>query len=95
MQSVDCAENSRAVAEGGRLDIPVIVIGGEESMSEALLRSVAEEVAIDVRHVAVPNVGHWIADEKPGELVEAILDFVRPSEAPADTAQPETTQKGA
>jgi pimeloyl-ACP methyl ester carboxylesterase len=37
-----------------------------------MMREVAEQVTA----VRVPRTGHWIAEENPAAVVEAVLDFI-------------------
>lgn len=67
----DFAEMSRT-----KLTIPVLSIGGEKSLGEALGQQM-KLVATDATVVIVKDAGHWILDERPKETTEALLNFLR------------------
>jgi len=53
------------------LTIPVLALGGEASLGDVVLTT-ARRVAGDVRGGTVPRAGHWVADERPDDLVERL-----------------------
>jgi pimeloyl-ACP methyl ester carboxylesterase len=58
-----------------KLTMPVLSIGGDKSLGEALgaqMKLVAEHVAI----VMVKNSGHWILEEQPKQTTEALISFL-------------------
>jgi pimeloyl-ACP methyl ester carboxylesterase len=59
-----------------KLTIPVLSIGGEKSLGEALYQQM-KLVGTDVTVVIVKNAGHWILDERPKETTEALVKFLR------------------
>jgi pimeloyl-ACP methyl ester carboxylesterase len=58
-----------------KLTIPVLTIGGEKSLGEALGQQ-AKLVATDATVVVLKNAGHWVLEEKPKETTEALLKFL-------------------
>jgi pimeloyl-ACP methyl ester carboxylesterase len=70
------AEVHRGLIAAGRLPMPVLVIGGEASASGPALREMADEIAEDWRHVTVPRAAHWIPEEQPGLLLDALDAFL-------------------
>jgi len=73
----DRADNAAAVARG-KLKLPVLAVGGGRSFGrgaevEQSLRRVAE----DVTGTIVPDCGHWIPEEQPQLLLDALLPFLR------------------
>lgn len=72
----DAAENRRALADQGRLAIPVLAVGGEMSTSGEFMYDMMRELADNVRGVRVPATGHWIPEESPAELLRLLIDFV-------------------
>lgn len=68
-------ETGRQVQELARtkLRMPVLGINGEYGHPKVgeQMRRVAE----DVSELAIKDCGHFVAEEKPDELVEALLDF--------------------
>ena len=58
-----------------RLTIPVLTIGGDKSLGEALGQQ-AKLVATDVTVVVLKNSGHWVMEEQPKETIAALLNFL-------------------
>lgn len=72
----DAADNRAALARDGRLTIPVLAVGGMISTTGPLMEQMAREVAEDVTGVRIANTAHWIPEENPAELLDALLAFV-------------------
>jgi pimeloyl-ACP methyl ester carboxylesterase len=66
----DFAELSRT-----RLTMPVLAIGGEKSLGDALGQQM-KLVATDVTVVVLKNTGHWVLEEQPKETREALVKFL-------------------
>jgi pimeloyl-ACP methyl ester carboxylesterase len=60
-----------------RLTMPVLVIGGAQSVGEDVANTM-KLVADDVQSVVIPGSGHWIAEEAPEEMLSALRDFLAP-----------------
>ena len=58
-----------------RLTMPVLSIGGEKSLGEALARQM-KLVATDVTVVVLKDAGHWLLEERPQETTEALQNFL-------------------
>jgi len=58
-----------------RLTMPVLSIGGDKSLGEALGAQM-KLVAKDVKVAIVKNSGHWILEEQPKQTAAAILGFL-------------------
>jgi pimeloyl-ACP methyl ester carboxylesterase len=58
-----------------RLTIPVLTIGGDKSLGEALGQQ-ARLVAADVTVVVLKDTGHWVLEESPKETTEALQKFL-------------------
>jgi pimeloyl-ACP methyl ester carboxylesterase len=58
-----------------KLAIPVLSIGGEKSLGEALGQQ-AKLVANDATIVILKDTGHWILEERPKETTDALLKFL-------------------
>lgn len=58
-----------------RLTMPVLAIGGEKSLGEALGAQM-KLVASDVKAVIVKDAGHWILEEQPEQTTDALLRFL-------------------
>ena len=73
----DATDNRAALAQQGKLTMPVLFAGGELSFSVPLGVEMMEEVAEDVTGLTFPRAGHWIPEEQPDALVAAILELAR------------------
>ena len=58
-----------------RLTMPVLVIGGEKSLGEALAGQM-KLVASNVTVVVLKDTGHWVLEERPKETTEALQKFL-------------------
>jgi pimeloyl-ACP methyl ester carboxylesterase len=58
-----------------KLTIPVLAIGGEKSLGEALGRQM-KLVASDVTVVVLKDTGHWIMEERPADTMDALTKFL-------------------
>jgi pimeloyl-ACP methyl ester carboxylesterase len=58
-----------------KLKIPVLSIGGEKSLGEALGKQ-ARLITDDARVVVLRDAGHWILEEQPAETSKALLEFL-------------------
>ena len=58
-----------------QLTMPVLTIGGDKSLGEALGQQ-AKLVATDATVVVLKNTGHWVLEEKPKETTEALQKFL-------------------
>ena len=58
-----------------KLTVPLLTIGGEKSLGDALGQQ-ARLVATDVTVVVLKNTGHWVLEERPKETTAALLKFL-------------------
>jgi pimeloyl-ACP methyl ester carboxylesterase len=58
-----------------KLTMPVLSIGGDKSLGEALGQQ-TKLVATDVTVVVLKDTGHWVLEEKPNETTEALQKFL-------------------
>ena len=58
-----------------KLTVPLLTIGGEKSLGDALGQQ-ARLVATDVTVVVLKNTGHWVLEERPKETTEALQKFL-------------------
>jgi len=58
-----------------KLTMPVLSIGGEKSLGDALGEQ-AKLVATDATVVVLKNTGHWVLEENPKETTEALEKFL-------------------
>ena len=60
-----------------RLTMPVLAIGGAASFGD-LVGNALQAVADDVQRVVFPEVGHFVAEEAPEEMLAALTAFLAP-----------------
>jgi len=70
------AIDNRAFLAKGKLDMPVLAIGGEKSFGPTMA-AVMRIVATDVEEGVVPNSGHWLMEENPRATIALIREFLR------------------
>jgi pimeloyl-ACP methyl ester carboxylesterase len=58
-----------------KLTMPVLVIGGEKALGEALAQQM-KLVASDVTIVVLKDTGHWVLEERPKETTDALAKFL-------------------
>ncbi|MEF2975685.1 alpha/beta fold hydrolase [Subtercola sp. YIM 133946] len=58
-----------------RLTIPVLALGGADSIRDLCVSSM-EAVADDVTGVVIDECGHWLPEERPQEFLRAVLPFL-------------------
>jgi pimeloyl-ACP methyl ester carboxylesterase len=58
-----------------KLAMPVLVIGGEKSLGEALAQQM-KLVASNVTVVVLKDTGHWVLEERPQETTAALQEFL-------------------
>ena len=58
-----------------RLKMPVLAIGGEES-SGSMPKDTMELTADDVRGLVIPGIGHWLAEQAPEQMLDALSGFL-------------------
>src|ERR1700683_5141123 len=57
------------------LTMPLLPIGGDKSLGEALGEQ-AKLVATQVTVVVLLNTGHWVMEESPKETTDALIRFL-------------------
>ncbi len=67
------SEDNKALAQAS-LDCPVLAIGGKTSAG-AWMPELFKLVARNVTGPVIPAAGHWLADENPKALSDAMLNF--------------------
>jgi pimeloyl-ACP methyl ester carboxylesterase len=71
----DAGDNREALERDGKLTVPVLAVGGATSTSGPLVEGMMREVAETVTAIRVPRSAHWIPEENPSALTEALLGF--------------------
>lgn len=69
------AEDFAALAKT-RLAIPVLSIGGDKSLGDALGAQV-KLIASDVTVIVLKDTGHWILEERPDQTIAALNRFLQ------------------
>jgi pimeloyl-ACP methyl ester carboxylesterase len=59
-----------------KLEMPFLVLTGEKASGTFLIEQ-TKLVATDVTGVVVKGSGHWLMEEAPGQVIPAIVDFLR------------------
>lgn len=70
----DAIDNRASLAQG-RLQMPVLAIGGDHSFGPTMA-FVMRFAADDVHQVVIANSGHWLMEEQPQATVAAIRTFL-------------------
>jgi pimeloyl-ACP methyl ester carboxylesterase len=70
------AIDNKAFAAKGKLDMPVLAVGGEKSFG-LTMAVVMRAVAMNVEEGVVPNSGHWVMEENPEATIALIRKFLR------------------
>jgi pimeloyl-ACP methyl ester carboxylesterase len=71
----DAVDNRAWLAAGGRLNMPILAIGGEESFG-LQMAEVMKSAADKVEAVSIPAAGHWLMEEQPQATIAAIRSFL-------------------
>ncbi len=58
-----------------KLTMPVLSIGGDKSLGDALGKQM-KAVATDVNVIVLKDTGHWIMEERPQETMDALIKFL-------------------
>ena len=70
----DAKDNQKFLAEG-KLMMPVLAIGGEKSFGIGFANEIAF-AATNVRALSIANSGHWLMEEQPEAVMNAITGFL-------------------
>ncbi|MFJ3469602.1 alpha/beta fold hydrolase [Pseudomonas sp. NPDC090201] len=73
--SQDAIDNQARFAKIGKLNMPVLAIGGEKSFG-ASMQTYAASAFNHVDGLVVPKAGHWIMEEQPEFVVPKIQAFL-------------------
>jgi pimeloyl-ACP methyl ester carboxylesterase len=60
-----------------RLTMPVLAMGGEESVADGAAATM-KLVADDVQGHVIPGAAHWVAEQAPDDLLAALTNFLAP-----------------
>jgi pimeloyl-ACP methyl ester carboxylesterase len=70
----DAADN-KALAAKGKLAIPVLALGGDQSFATQM-GDIMRLVASDVTSGVVKDSGHWVMEEQPAQTTARIVEFI-------------------
>ncbi|TCM44920.1 alpha/beta fold hydrolase [Kribbella sp. VKM Ac-2568] len=73
----DATLEQNGMRQETKLTIPVLGIGGENSWGPAAAGGI-KPAATDVQTLVIPGVGHWVAEQAPAEMLEALDTFLAP-----------------
>lgn len=73
----DVIDNRAFLSQGGRLKMPVLALGGEESFGP-MMATVMRAAADNVTEGIVPDSGHWIMEENSGATIQFVRAFLVP-----------------
>jgi pimeloyl-ACP methyl ester carboxylesterase len=79
-RALDATTAQNAKRATRKLTIPVLAIGGEESLGAGAGNEM-KLAARDVRTVVIPGAGHWVAEQAPDQVVAALTAFLAPYRA--------------
>jgi pimeloyl-ACP methyl ester carboxylesterase len=69
------AIDNKALAEKGKLTMPVLAVGADKSFGAAQADGL-RFVATDVTGLVIPNSGHWLMEEQPAATIAAVRGFL-------------------
>jgi len=76
-RAVNVTAMQNAERKNRRLPMPVLAMGGAESLGERAAPILAA-VADDVQSLVLAGAGHWIAEQAPEQMVAALTEFLAP-----------------
>ena len=71
----DAKDNQALFAEGGKLPMPVLAVGGDHSYG-AGMKDIMAQVASNVTGAVITHSGHWIMEEQPDQAVRLLVPFI-------------------
>jgi pimeloyl-ACP methyl ester carboxylesterase len=85
------AQNDERATE--KLTMPVLAIGGAASYGDHVAQAM-EAIADDVQGVVILGAGHWVAEQAPDELLNALADFLAPHRTDGSADQGQSVHSG-
>ncbi len=73
----DAVDNQAALKFHGKLRMPVLALAGEHSVLTPAVAPMMAEVAKNAKIQMIAASGHWLAEENPQAVVEALVGFLR------------------
>ena len=71
----DAIDNRAWLAQGQKLHMPILAIGGEKSFG-TMMATIMQPAASDIQGAVVKNSGHWLMEEQPDATVDVIEKFI-------------------
>lgn len=66
---------NRKALESGKLDMPVVLVGGSATMARPVMEAAIDEIANDGRVEVIERSGHWISEEQPDAFADLVRDL--------------------
>jgi len=76
-RAIDVSIAQNAQRKQRKLTLPVLAIGGGKALGEGVANTM-RLVADNVESKIIPDSGHWVAEEAPEQLLEALRPFLAP-----------------
>jgi pimeloyl-ACP methyl ester carboxylesterase len=76
----DAVDNQKFLAEG-KLTMPVLAIGGEKSFGQGFANEIGY-AADNVTALSIRDSGHWLMEEQPEAVMNAIIGFLNEPNKP-------------
>jgi pimeloyl-ACP methyl ester carboxylesterase len=76
-RAIDVSIAQNAERKKHKLTLPVLAIGGGKGIGEGVANTM-RLVADNVESKIIPESGHWVAEEAPEQLLEALRPFLAP-----------------
>lgn len=73
--AADAEFNRAQIAAHGKTKIPVLALAGQSSAFSTIMKPMMEEVADKVSFAVISNAGHWLAEENPSAVTQAVISF--------------------
>jgi pimeloyl-ACP methyl ester carboxylesterase len=69
---------SKEAGEGRKIHVPTLFIFGEQDFAilPRSVRGLEKHIAAEYREVRIPDSGHWVQNEAPGEVNAALFEFL-------------------
>jgi pimeloyl-ACP methyl ester carboxylesterase len=78
----DAEQDEASAAKGQKLAMPLLVLWGASGLVGQLAAlDIWRDYATDVRGEAIPECGHFLAEERPEAVLERLIPFLRADEA--------------
>jgi haloacetate dehalogenase len=79
----DGPADEHSAAQGRRLTMPLLALWGAAGLVDRLpVREIWQQYAVDVDAEAIPDCGHFLAEEQPQVVAERILAFLQSPPSP-------------